>query len=49
VYVDAYIPDKADTVLSLTSAGPGSVFAADASTLFDQVAIRTDRKLPTST
>ena len=39
VYVDAYIPAKDDTVLSLTSAVPGSVFAADPSTLFDQVAI----------
>ncbi|MGC4879720.1 alpha/beta fold hydrolase [Micromonospora sp. DT43] len=39
VYVDAYIPDAHDTVLSLTSAVPGSVFAAEASTVFDQVAI----------
>lgn len=39
VYVDAYIPDKADTVMSLTGAVPGSVFAADPSTLFDFVAI----------
>ncbi len=42
VYVDAYIPDKADTVMSLTAAVPGSVFAADPSTLFDQVGIPTD-------
>ncbi|MEU8327749.1 alpha/beta hydrolase [Micromonospora sp. NPDC048839] len=39
VYVDAYIPDTHDTVLSLTSAMPGSVFAADESTVFDHVAI----------
>ncbi|MGW5561565.1 alpha/beta fold hydrolase [Micromonospora sp. NPDC003944] len=39
VYVDAYIPDQHDTVVSLTSAVPGSVFAAEASTVFDQVAI----------
>ncbi|GGO13927.1 alpha/beta fold hydrolase [Micromonospora parathelypteridis] len=39
VYVDAYIPDTHDSVYSLTSAQPGSVFAADPSTLFDQVAI----------
>jgi len=39
VYVDAYIPDKGDTVLSLTSAKPGSVFAADPSTVFNQVPI----------
>ena len=39
VYVDAYIPAKDDTVLSLTSAVPGSVFAAEPSTVFNQVAI----------
>jgi pimeloyl-ACP methyl ester carboxylesterase len=39
VYVDAYIPDKDDTVGSLTAAQPGSVFAADPSTLFNQVAV----------
>ncbi|MEV4539570.1 alpha/beta hydrolase [Asanoa sp. NPDC049518] len=39
VYVDAYIPDKDDTVRSLTSATPGSVFAADPTTLFDFVGI----------
>ncbi|WP_433125205.1 alpha/beta fold hydrolase [Micromonospora sp. CA-240977] len=39
VYVDAYIPDQHDTVFSLTSAVPGSVFAAEPSTVFDQVAI----------
>ncbi|MFK3984261.1 alpha/beta fold hydrolase [Micromonospora sp. NPDC050397] len=39
VYVDAYLPDEHDTVFSLTSAVPGSVFAAEASTVFDQVAI----------
>ncbi|MEW1587661.1 alpha/beta hydrolase [Micromonospora vinacea] len=39
VYVDAYIPDQHDSVYSLTSALPGSVFAAEASTVFDQVAI----------
>ncbi|SNY60877.1 alpha/beta fold hydrolase [Paractinoplanes atraurantiacus] len=40
VYVDAYIPDKDDTVLSLTTAKPGSVFAvADTSTVFNQVPI----------
>ncbi|MEU8424324.1 alpha/beta hydrolase [Micromonospora sp. NPDC048835] len=39
VYVDAYIPDQDDTVVSLTSAVPGSVFAAEPSTVFDQVAI----------
>ncbi|WP_158609998.1 alpha/beta fold hydrolase [Micromonospora musae] len=39
VYVDAYIPDQHDTVYALTSAVPGSVFAAEASTVFDQVAI----------
>ncbi|MFI6240532.1 alpha/beta fold hydrolase [Micromonospora sp. NPDC050795] len=42
VYVDAYIPDQHDTVLSLTSAVPGSIFAADVSTVFDQVAIPGD-------
>ncbi|MEW2428576.1 alpha/beta hydrolase [Micromonospora sp. NPDC047644] len=42
VYVDAYIPDEHDTVLSLTSAVPGSIFAADVSTVFDQVAIPGD-------
>ncbi|MGC4813677.1 alpha/beta fold hydrolase [Micromonospora sp. DT228] len=42
VYVDAYVPDTHDTVLSLTSAVPGSVFAAEASTVFDQVAIPGD-------
>ncbi|MCX5115546.1 alpha/beta hydrolase [Micromonospora sp. NBC_00362] len=42
VYVDAYIPEQHDTVLSLTSAVPGSVFAAEASTVFDQVAIPGD-------
>ncbi|MEU5673770.1 alpha/beta fold hydrolase [Micromonospora sp. NPDC047762] len=42
VYVDAYIPDQHDTVLSLTSAVPGSIFAAEASTVFDQVAIPGD-------
>lgn len=43
VYVDAYIPDQHDTVLSLTSAMPGSVFAVpDSSTVFDQVAIPGD-------
>ncbi|GIF48227.1 pimeloyl-ACP methyl ester carboxylesterase [Asanoa ferruginea] len=42
VYVDAYIPDKDDTLMSLTGAVPGSVFAADPSTLFDQVAIPGD-------
>ncbi|MEU4471033.1 alpha/beta hydrolase [Micromonospora sp. NPDC023888] len=42
VYVDAYLPDTHDTVLSLTSAMPGSVFAAEASTVFDQVAIPGD-------
>ncbi|GIF67346.1 alpha/beta hydrolase [Asanoa ishikariensis] len=42
VYVDAYIPDKDDTVKSLTGAVPGSVFAADPSTLFDFVAIPDD-------
>jgi pimeloyl-ACP methyl ester carboxylesterase len=39
VYVDAYIPDQGDSVFSLTSAVPGSVFAADPSTLFNQVPI----------
>ena len=39
VYVDAYIPDQDDTVLSLTGAQPGSVFAADPSTLFNQVVV----------
>ncbi|XVV16166.1 alpha/beta fold hydrolase [Actinoplanes sp. CA-131856] len=39
VYVDAYIPDKTDSVFSLTSEVPGSVFAADPATVFDQVAI----------
>ena len=39
VYVDAYIPDQHDTVFSLTSAVPGSVFAADPSTLFNQVVV----------
>ncbi|WP_433534343.1 alpha/beta fold hydrolase [Micromonospora sp. CA-249363] len=39
VYVDAYIPDQHDTVFSLTSAVPGSVFAGDTSAVFDQVAI----------
>ncbi|GAA0556518.1 alpha/beta hydrolase [Paractinoplanes ferrugineus] len=39
VYVDAYLPAKDDTVFSLTSALPGSVFAADPSTVFDQVPI----------
>lgn len=38
VYVDAYIPDQHDSVYSLTSALPGSVFAAEASTVFDVVA-----------
>lgn len=42
VYVDAYLPEEHDTVLSLTSAVPGSVFAAEASTVFDQVAIPGD-------
>jgi len=37
VYVDAYIPDVNDTVLSLT--GPTSIFAADPSTLFNQVVV----------
>ncbi|WP_436535898.1 alpha/beta fold hydrolase [Actinoplanes sp. HUAS TT8] len=41
VYVDAYIPAKGDSVYALTGAQPGSVFAADPSTLFDQVAIPT--------
>jgi len=39
VYVDAYIPDQDDSVMSLTGALPGSVFAADPSTLFNQVVI----------
>ncbi|SNT48863.1 Pimeloyl-ACP methyl ester carboxylesterase [Asanoa hainanensis] len=39
VYVDAYIPDQGDTVKSLTGAVPGSVFAADPTTLFDFVGI----------
>jgi pimeloyl-ACP methyl ester carboxylesterase len=39
VYVDAYIPDVDDTVMSLTGAMPGSVFAADPSTLFNQVVV----------
>ena len=39
VYVDAYIPAQGDTVLSLTSAVPGSVFAADPGTLFNQVVV----------
>ncbi|MEV4212458.1 alpha/beta hydrolase [Micromonospora sp. NPDC049662] len=39
VYVDAYIPDQHDTVFSLTSAVPGSVFGGDTSAVFDQVAI----------
>ncbi|MBE1490961.1 hypothetical protein H4W31_006599 [Plantactinospora soyae] len=39
MYVDAYLPDTHLAVLSLTSAVPGSVFAAEASTVFDQVAI----------
>jgi pimeloyl-ACP methyl ester carboxylesterase len=39
VYVDAYIPDKGDTVLSLTSAKPGSVFAAAPQTVFNFVPI----------
>ncbi|GIF77927.1 alpha/beta fold hydrolase [Asanoa siamensis] len=42
VYVDAYIPDKGDTLMSLTGAVPGSVFAADPSTLFDFVPIPDD-------
>jgi pimeloyl-ACP methyl ester carboxylesterase len=44
VYVDAYIPDNGDTVMSLTGAKPGSVFAADPSTLFNQVPIPGDTK-----
>lgn len=43
VYVDAYIPDKDDTVLSLTSAQPGSVFAAPPATVFNQVPIPTSK------
>ncbi|NMO49942.1 alpha/beta hydrolase [Actinoplanes sp. TBRC 11911] len=39
VYVDAYIPDKGDSVLSLTGAKPGSAFAANPATLFNQVPI----------
>ncbi|NMO49940.1 alpha/beta hydrolase [Actinoplanes sp. TBRC 11911] len=39
VYVDAYIPAKGDSVLSLTGAKPGSVFAAPPATLFNQVPI----------
>jgi pimeloyl-ACP methyl ester carboxylesterase len=39
VYVDAYIPDQGDSVGSLTAAQPGSVFAADPSTLFNQVVV----------
>ena len=40
VYVDAYIPDQGDTVLSLTTAQPGSVFAVqDQSTVFNQVVV----------
>ncbi|MGV9214195.1 alpha/beta hydrolase [Micromonospora sp. RB23] len=42
VYVDAYIPDQHDTVFSLTSAVPGSVFGGDTSAVFDQVAIPGD-------
>src|ERR1700754_892603 len=37
VYVDAYIPDTKDSVLSLTSAQPGSVFAAPPATVFNEV------------
>jgi pimeloyl-ACP methyl ester carboxylesterase len=39
VYVDAYVPDKDETVLSLTSAMPGSALAADPSTVFNFVPI----------
>ncbi|WP_127504734.1 alpha/beta fold hydrolase [Actinoplanes solisilvae] len=39
VYVDAYIPDKGDSVQSLTGAKPGSVFAVDPTTVFNFVPI----------
>lgn len=39
VYVDAYIPAKGDSVLSLTSAKPGSVLGAEPSTIFNFVPI----------
>jgi pimeloyl-ACP methyl ester carboxylesterase len=40
VYVDAYIPDKGDTVGQLTAAKPGSVLAVpDPSTVFNSVPI----------
>jgi pimeloyl-ACP methyl ester carboxylesterase len=44
VYVDAYIPDKGDSVMSLTGAKPGSVFAAPPATLFNQVPIPGNKK-----
>jgi pimeloyl-ACP methyl ester carboxylesterase len=41
VYIDAYVPDQGDSVLSLTTAQPGSVLAvADSNTVFDIGAVR---------
>jgi pimeloyl-ACP methyl ester carboxylesterase len=41
VYVDAYVPAQGDSVLSLTTAKPGSVLAvADSATVFNTVAVR---------
>jgi pimeloyl-ACP methyl ester carboxylesterase len=37
VYVDAYAPDRGETVVQLTGAKPGSVLAADPATVFDAV------------
>ncbi|MGH3245153.1 MAG: lipase family alpha/beta hydrolase [Trebonia sp.] len=37
VYDDAYIPQAGDTLLSLTGARPGSCFAADSATVFNEV------------
>jgi pimeloyl-ACP methyl ester carboxylesterase len=41
VYIDAYVPDQGDSVLSLTTAQPGSVLAvADPTTVFNTVPVR---------
>lgn len=37
VYVDAFAPDKGETLLQLVSAQPGSALAADPTTVFDLV------------
>ncbi|MDF1479933.1 alpha/beta hydrolase [Leifsonia sp. H3M29-4] len=47
VYIDAYAPDEGETVIQLTGAKPGSLLAADPTTVFNFVQYQDDTKQAT--